>query len=319
MESNTQPLRPSRPPTPPPPRSLQGQPGKPTPEDASFVEDLNRIGAKTRHRQRWKRQIVLGFLCILLIAALLFAFLPTFRITDVQCTDQVFLREEDLLQACRMKPGDHILHEMDLLHPGRYTKVEDRLKAEFPLLGDVHCTLQNTNTLVIQAYEHVPLGYLAFEGYYLILNEDAWVVAITREEPPTLPEIQGIDVQTALLGKAIIVDNPADLQRILDVSGQVIRADLESKDLPPLYPMVDHFSSLSVNRTEIAFTSPSSGQAVKVIAENNPALRSNLIWLKTVLATQVMEKWFPGTFDLTGKGIIFRTDRGGQYDSFVTK
>lgn len=296
-----------------------GQLGQGGLADAPFVEDLTRLGAKTRRRQLWRRRIGVGFLFILLIAALLFAILPIFRIQEIQCTDQVYLQEEDLLQASGMKAGDHILHEMDLLHPGRYTKVEERLKTQFPLLGEVHCTLKRPHTLVIQAYEHVPLGYLTFDGYQLVLNEEAKVVAITKTEPPTLPEILGIDVKSALLGKPVIVSNPADLQRILDISTQVIRADLESKDLPPLYPMVEHFTSLSVNRTEIAFTSPSSGKAVKVIAENNPTLRSNLIWLKTVLATQVMEKWFPGTFDLTGKGIIFRTDRVGQYDSSVTK
>lgn len=293
--------------------------GKAGPADAPFVEDLTRLGAKTRRRQRWRRRIGLGFLLTLLLAALLFAFLPLFRIQDIQCTDQVYLKEEDILQASQMKQGDHILHEMDLLHPGRYTKVEDRLKTTFPLLGEVHCTLQRPHTLVIQAYEHVPLGYVAFADYFLVLNEEAEVVAITRETPSTLPEIQGLEVQSALLGKPLIVTNTPDLQRILDISAQVIRADLESKDLPPLYPMVEQFTSLSVNRTEIAFTSPSSGKAVKVIAENNPSLRSNLIWLKTVLATQVMEKWFPGTFDLTGKGIIFRTDRVSQYDSSGTR
>lgn len=246
---------------------------------------------------------------LIIFAVILFFTLPVFKVSEIKCNDLLFIDKSEVIAATGIKKGDNILKNMSNPLLLRYHKPEKRVLNQINILGDVRIKLDFPSTVVIEAEERVPAAYIEYEGSYIFLGIDRCVMRISSKPPINWPEMRGIKLLQAEVGQKPVVESEPELMRCIRLLEAVISADLESREYPPLYPMIKSIKPLSVNRVMLEIPDPRKGAMLEVICTNGDSTTSDLIWLKTVLATGELEDYFPGAFDFTGKQIIFRSDK----------
>lgn len=265
-----------------------------------------------RSNPRFRRMLRLS---LALLLALLFYFLPLFRIQKIESTELYFVDLEEVLSKTPLHLNQHFLHAYGgSLHgviAGRYEGVEKSVLHDFPGLSQVEIQYQFPGTIFFDLKERIPVAYLDVRDGYITLDRYGVAVSSGSELPQGIPLIRGIDVIQLELGKLVSSNADAELKSCIDVMSSIVEADFENQSREPLLPRVKEIRAVS-DKILLQMDPMNNGQELRVSCRGNRNLKDEFIWLSKVLDSGVLSEKLPGSLDIYGSQLVFRPEKSAS-------
>ncbi|OON93977.1 MAG: hypothetical protein ATN31_04590 [Candidatus Epulonipiscioides saccharophilum] len=144
--------------------------------------------------------ITLGIIFICLVIFIL----PTWQaqITEINVksySSQPHYSQKDLEIVLGITKNAHILNISN--------KKWEKYKKSLPFIESLKITKKFPNMLILDIVEKTPLGYIPFKEKYLLIDDQAIVLAESTHPNFDLPLIEGIEVDKFLVGEKISLSN----------------------------------------------------------------------------------------------------------------
>ncbi|MDO5015557.1 MAG: hypothetical protein Q4E09_00865 [Eubacteriales bacterium] len=253
-------------------------------------------------------------LMVLVIATLiaLLAFLPAFRLQNIESNNLYFTHLEDLLVDSGLRKGEHFLlayeGSFNGLLTGRYRKAEQRLEAANAQIRQVEISYHFPSILRFEVEERIPVAFLDVDDLYVTLDRFGVACASYKEIPQGLPAIRGQSVIKMRLGEPIVTNADDDLKACIAVMSAIVEADFESQSEMTLLTQVKEIRSSGYQRIVLKLAPKADAGVLTVSVTSESNLKQDFLWLKRVLDSGVLEGKLPGSLDIFGSQLVFRPD-----------
>ncbi|MBN1891652.1 MAG: FtsQ-type POTRA domain-containing protein [Clostridiales bacterium] len=271
---------------------------------------------KTKPNAHKRKGIVLmiAFSVLLLLSVCIFV-LPAFRIKEVIVEGNRIVQTQDILMTCQLSEGDHILSKIDggvvQVFTLRYGSLENEIYEKFPYVRSVTVTAQIPSVVRITVEERMKIGYLDVPDGYAVIDKEGYVVELSGQDPPKgVPLIQGIPIQTAVLGHPITLSDTRGFDRSLAIFGSVLDADFANSDGTD-YSLMDCVHSLRYvgeNTNYMVLSPQGSAKTIMVKIGSIKEISEDMIWLRHALATDTIDYSQSGVLDMSGEEYTMRTN-----------
>lgn len=178
-----------------------------------------KLDAKYRYNQgSGRRKKMLIALLILLVLLFLNSF--AFSIREVVVTGNEVVSAEEIQEELGLTEGMNMFH---FLIGSAFQKMDLN-----PRIETVDIYVHWPNSLEIQVKERTVVGYVAYMGIYLCLDETGYVVDSTHYLDEDMPVITGVNVQSFTLGEPLNTESVSLSQTIMDVCGALQKYGIAS-------------------------------------------------------------------------------------------
>lgn len=274
--------------------------------------------AKTQKEARtlpaFSKEFRRSFLIVLILTLLaLLAFLPAFRLQNIESNSLYFNRLEDLLSDSGLVRGEHFLlaYEGSFkgLLTGRYRKAEERLEALNAQIRQVEIRYHFPSTLRFEVEERIPVAFLDVDDLYVTLDRFGVACASYKDIPQGLPAIRGQSVIKMRLGEPIVTNADDDLKACVAVMSAIVEADFESQSDKTLLNQVQEIRSSGYQRIVLKLVPEGDTGVLTVSVTSESNLKQDFLWLKRVLDSGVLNGKLPGSLDIYGSQLVFKPDK----------
>ncbi len=178
-----------------------------------------KLDAKYRYNQgSGRRKKMLIALIILLVLVFLNSFV--FSIQEIAITGNEVVSAEEIREELGLKEGMNMFH---FLIASAFQKMDMN-----PRIETVDIYVKWPNRLEIGVKERTVVGYVAYMGMYLCLDETGYVVDSTHYLEEDMPVITGVSVQNFTLGEPLNTESVSLSQTIMDICGALQKYGIAS-------------------------------------------------------------------------------------------
>lgn len=258
---------------------------------------------------------ITGFLLVITIIA----FLPQFRIRQVEFADFNFNAPEAIYASSGIHHNQFFLENMGggwkEFFEGRYTKAEQKVMKENTGIDSVKIYYQYPSKVVFELKEIIEIGWIKIPDGYCTVDANGKVVSLLKDEPIELPIISGLTVINASVGKKIEVSQDQYLNNAMYTMSSLIEADIDTQGAT-LLSMITKIEPTINN--DIYLTLLNGEQEYTVVCDKSHDLVDDFLWLKRTINSGVLSEE-TGSIDIRGKNRIFRKDKPAENTSEVTE
>lgn len=164
-------------------------------------------GSKNRQQKKKPSLTVLKWLLIAIIVAAAALCLPVFKISAVDIIGLQNVPRETIMNALQEEIGNHIL---------RVDKqaAEERIR-KITYVADAAVRTKFPNRLEVTVRETTLVGYIKFTGGIVGIDGTGKVIETEQEQNASVPVVQGIKVNTFVVGEPIEVAEQEKLEAAL--------------------------------------------------------------------------------------------------------
>lgn len=260
---------------------------------------------KKKHKAKLSKPLIIT-LCIFILA-LLFLFLPFFRIQTIEIKNADFVSVEKIIEHSGIKENQHFLQgfggKLNDFFGGHYAKAEENIRKSVPQVSDISITYSFPNTIVFDVEERIAIGWIKIPDGYCTIDSKGVVIEILNQEPDDLPVIKGVRIININLGKQIDVDQSAYLENAMYTMSALIEADLDLEGQKLLNTIHEIEPTINGN---IYLYMVLHEQDIVVICNQSRDLKNNFLWLKQLVNSEAIADKGSGTIDLRGKTRTFK-------------
>lgn len=251
--------------------------------------------------------------CVVLVLAVFVCTLPAFRIKEVIVEGNRVVQTQEILMECQLAEGEHILSKIGggpaQIFTLRYGLLEDKIYEKFPYVRSVTVTAQIPSVVRITVEERMKIGYLDVPDGYAVIDKEGYIVELSGHDPPKgVPLIQGIPIQTAVLGQPVTLSDNCGFDRSLAIFGSILDADAANSDDTD-YSLMDCVHSLRYvgENTNYMIISPQgSAKTIVVKIGSIKEISEDMIWLRHALASGMIDYSRSGVLDMSGEEYTMR-------------
>lgn len=250
---------------------------------------------------------------VLVIMALLIAFLPAFRVKNAHIEGNVVLTEQEILNEVGLDYNAHLMSGVsgnifDVLRLN-YGKTEQRVKKENPYIEDLTISIKIPSTVNIRIKERSKICYIRTPDGYAALDKDGIVLELSSfdSKREVRPVICGLNIRSAELGKPVKISNTYDYKKAIIVLGAILAADNAS--VGGSYSMFENTSEVRILPSGYIFLtiySP-SGNLIQIKLDSTDDISDDMAWLLYAFNSDVFDKTpARGSLDMTDDDPTFR-------------
>ena len=260
-----------------------------------------------------KSIFVICIALVLVIMALLIAFLPAFRVKNAHIEGNVVLTEQEILNEVGLDYNAHLMSGVsgnifDVLRLN-YGKTEQRVKKENPYIEDITISIKIPSTVNIRIKERSKICYIRTPDGYAALDKDGIVLELSSfdSKREVRPVICGLNIRSAELGKPVKISNTYDYKKAIIVLGAILAADNAS--VGGSYSMFENTSEVRILPSGYIFLtiySP-SGNLIQIKLDSTDDISDDMAWLLYAFNSDVFDKTpARGSLDMTDDDPTFR-------------
>lgn len=276
---------------------------------------------KKRERERRRKMLVgwplaiLSVIALILVVVTLVAYLPQFYIERITVSGLRLLERNEIVELIDKKPGDHFIGGIGggLIHylTFRYGDIEERIKANFPLIRSVKVQFRFPSEVRVTIVEKAEILAVRISGGFALLDSGLNVIRIAHERDFDIPVLEGIRVQsTPVVDEKIDVDDETQLFSAINITASLIEHDMRidaNHERISLMQQVRQIKQIA-GHTYFLFIPLSQGGEIRVRLEDNRSLQDKLNVLSYLLGEGDLQSRGSGELDLTGHSVYFRPD-----------
>jgi cell division protein FtsQ len=137
-------------------------------------------------------------LLVLLLSICVFL-LPIWNISEIMIEGNTYYTNEEIIQNTTLELGVHSL----MVQKNKLIEAIENM----PYIEKVDIRHIFPNKIVLTIEENEPVGYIAFSGSYLCLDNTGKVLSQTNERMLKLPEIKGVKIDKFKVGEVLEIEN----------------------------------------------------------------------------------------------------------------
>lgn len=270
---------------------------------------------KTIYRDKTGRSVrrTAAAVFVFLLLGLLIAFAPAFRLQTVSLPDELRkINPVQLEAASQLRVGQHLFQDLggsvSHLFSLRYGPVEDRILKAFPVVKNAVVRMDWPGTIQCEIVERIEVAWLSVPDGYVMIDKEGIAIEIWTQEPDEIPVIEGLLVQSMMLGSQLTVDVPDALSRAISLLGAIIEADQDQRPDTGLLSQVKSIRPVSGRQLYLTLSLPDSGDMLTVLSETGSDQVDDMLWLRFAMDQHVLSDLGKGVLDLTGDRKTFLPD-----------
>lgn len=188
------------------------------------LDTTYRYGTIQKRRKGW----IIAFVVVLI----LFLFSTfVFNISKIEINGNHYVSDEEIKEELGVAEG---MNMFAFLFSEMVNKAELN-----PLIASADVHIHWPNTVRIEIGERNIVGYVAYMGMYLCIDETGYIVDSTHAIREDMPIVTGVNIQNFALGEPISTSSTSLSQLIMrlcalikryELSGEVVRIDLTDMD-----------------------------------------------------------------------------------------
>lgn len=273
-----------------------------------FLSDKKTNKKRKPVRVRSGGIVALVVIVTLLLCVFLVMILPAFRILEINVSGNQIIKTEDILSTISVRRGDNVFLAVSgglkRVISLRYGSVEDILSENYPYIKTVTVRAVIPSEVNIVIEERKKIGYLDVPDGYAVIDMDGYVIGLFGETAPKgIPVIEGIPVNTAVLGKKLTLSNDEGFNRALLIFGAILSADDANSDGSgyDLMSCIDTVRYVGDNTVYLDVSPMKSSKSIIIKIGNLKNIHDDMIWLRTALAKDMIDYSEPRVLDMSGE------------------
>lgn len=251
-------------------------------------------------------------LVILVAAALLIGFLPSFYAAEIEVTPTRAMSTAEIQAASGLETGQHLLSglggSLRQLFSLRYGTAEQKLIQKFPYIRTVEARLDFPARIKINIEERIEVSYLAIPDGCVLVDKEGYALRILPQSPTDIPLVEGITVRQMSIGSPLTVDLPESMNVALSLMGAIIDANKDTRSSVNLIAAARNIRPVSNRDVYLTLLLP-SGDELTVLARASADLVEDMIWLRFAIEQGALSDRGKGVLDLTGDRKVFIPDK----------
>lgn len=155
-------------------------------ENLSENSALARYYKNKKRRKKRKKLIFYTLLTVFMVLIITVLSLTVFfNINQFTVEGNSHYSADEIIAASGLEKGQNMfrLNKFDVI---------DRIKQTLPYLSDVTINRNLPSTMVITVSETTPFCYLAWEGYFYLIDKDLKILEASEQQPENLAQLDGI-------------------------------------------------------------------------------------------------------------------------------
>lgn len=170
---------------------------------------------KNKKRRKKRRKLMfytlLTVFMVLIIAVL--SLTVFFNINEFTVEGNSHYSTDEIIHASGLEKGQNMfrLNKFDVI---------DRIKQSLPYLSDVTINRNLPSTMVISVTETSPFCYLAWQGYFYIMDKELKLLEASEIQPEGLAEIEGIEPVSPQPGQ-LVADADGKEQTLVKITRSI--------------------------------------------------------------------------------------------------
>ena len=297
-----------------------GEPSKPhapKPSDEKEKEEKAKKPKKPRRKLSRFGIGVIVFFVIFVTLALLFLFLPIFRVRSVTIEGNVELSDQQVLEEVGLKYNAHLMsgvsgNLLDILS-FNYGKTEERIRNENPYISDISISIRIPSEVRISVKERTKIAYVSTPDGYIALDRNGIVLELDsgKTGKKVSPVVYGISVDSAKLGEKVVVRDENSYKKAIIVLGAILSAD--NATIGDKFNMFEHTTEVRIIPSGYIFLTiyTASGKPVQIKLNKTDKINDKMDKLLYLFNSNAFDQvTIKGTLDMTGDEFIFNASNG---------
>lgn len=249
---------------------------------------------------------------VLLICAIILTALPQMYVQTIEINGCHVLSQDEILKESGISKGLHLFRNISggivEIFSFRYGNIEYGLKEKYPYISEVTIQAAFPSEVRIDIVERKRIAYINLPDAYAVIDLEGYVVELCEGEIPDLvPQMNGLPVRSAVLGKKIDLASNKELNSCLTVLGAILAAD-DNKDAVSEYSLMKNVRSIRSVGNEAVFLLiylPTTDKELLVRLGSLKDISEDMTWLRFAVEQ--------GAFDNAGEGFL---DMSGEENTF---
>ena len=310
---------------------------KPELDDIDEVEDVEEIddaseekAASERHARRpegimgeivavlrrfsIKTWLAMILSMIALILVLLFFVHPNFRVQEIHVSGNKRFSTEEILQLADIHKNDllysHVGGSWRQIAKLEYGKVENKIRNSDPYIADAKVYPKYPGEVYIEITERRKVAYVAIPDGYAIISEDSVVLEIeTGEVPQGIPEIRGLPIRSAQIGKKLDMTSTEGYDICITVLGAILGSDSAEADQGDGFDFLSHVICVRYCENMTTFIDlniPNVDHTISVKIGSLTTISDDMTWLRYAVVSGYFEGKTGTVLDMSGRDYILR-------------
>ena len=270
---------------------------------------------------RGATRLLVALILVILICSvvLLILYLPALRVRAIRVEGNRSLSSERLVAASGLGLQGHMLSGLDGFMPGllekprlHYPTAEAAVRRQLPWVAEVHIRPDLPSTIVIEVEERTALARLAVGESTVLLDGEGNVLELQAAPgTATLPLIEGVAVQRAVLGEPLVSPEIDRLRRSLELVAAIARQDRARDDGDALLERLNSIRSVS-EQVSYALFRLSAREELAVRFGATPGLDAAINWLSYAVRAGKLDDLGRGLLDLATERYVFIKEGEGH-------
>ena len=251
---------------------------------------------------------------IALILVLLFFVHPNFRVQEIHVSGNKRFSTEEILQLADIHKNDllysHVGGSWRQIAKLEYGKVENKIRNSDPYIADAKVYPKYPGEVYIEITERRKVAYVAIPDGYAIISEDSVVLEIeTGEVPQGIPEIRGLPIRSAQIGKKLDMTSTEGYDICITVLGAILGSDSAEADQGDGFDFLSHVICVRYCENMTTFIDlniPNVDHTISVKIGSLTTISDDMTWLRYAVVSGYFEGKTGTVLDMSGRDYILR-------------
>ncbi len=291
------------------------------PEENDTADQERGTDSHAREKQRrshvkfsLKAVLWVVFLVILFTVVMLFCFLPGFHIQNIEISGNEKVTTEEILSILDIHKDEHLISHiggsLKSIVTMHYGNLEEKLKSERSYIQNVSIVPSFPGNVYITITERKKVAYVAIPDGYAVIAEDGAVLEICQGDVPEgVPELRGLPVRSAQLGKPLDMTSDEGYEISLSILGAILGADSIDKTEDDTFDFLANIVCIRYCENMTSFIEvkiPNREKTVTVKVGSMTTISDDMQWLRYAIVSGYFEEKTGELLDMTGNNYILR-------------